>query len=345
MKKKEEIILFAEEHIKSGKWKPGQKILSESQFMDIFHISRGTARGAITELEKKGLIETKKGKGSFVKETELNPQGEKEYILIATQEHTITGEIKRDFRYLLMLLQENISKRGYKPIVQINTDIENTSISNIIDKTAGIISLYATETDLKIYDGRNIPIVEVFHSTATPLPTIILDYLNYFYIIKDLKEKYNKILIINIKQDFERKYYGFWDIFTHYAIEQYLLNSDKYDYRPIPISKDKTVKTKYVKNILENLDYIPDCVVIQDDIIFSAACPLFEEYDHIFSKAKIIAHFPENMNYTGKYPLTKIDFSISEIARKATDLLIKMINKEYIKKYNIYVKPTVKKED
>ena len=60
MKKKEEIILFAEEHIKSGKWKPGQKILSESQFMDIFHISRGTARGAITELEKKGLIETNK---------------------------------------------------------------------------------------------------------------------------------------------------------------------------------------------------------------------------------------------------------------------------------------------
>lgn len=52
----------------SGEWKPGMKIPSENELANSLGVSRITVRQALQKLSALGLIETKLGEGSFVKE-------------------------------------------------------------------------------------------------------------------------------------------------------------------------------------------------------------------------------------------------------------------------------------
>lgn len=53
--------------IMEGEWKPGEKIPSETQLIQLFGVSRGTIRQAIQKLAGEELIETRRGAGSFVR--------------------------------------------------------------------------------------------------------------------------------------------------------------------------------------------------------------------------------------------------------------------------------------
>ncbi len=52
--------------IQSGEWKPEDKIDSENQLMEIFHVSRNTVKKAIEELVQEGRLYRIQGKGTFV---------------------------------------------------------------------------------------------------------------------------------------------------------------------------------------------------------------------------------------------------------------------------------------
>ncbi|MDI3508196.1 MAG: GntR family transcriptional regulator, transcriptional repressor for pyruvate dehydrogenase complex [Clostridiales bacterium] len=52
----------------NGEWKQGDKIPSENELAEAFNVSRVTVRHAIQKLTALGLIETRVGEGSFVKE-------------------------------------------------------------------------------------------------------------------------------------------------------------------------------------------------------------------------------------------------------------------------------------
>jgi GntR family transcriptional repressor for pyruvate dehydrogenase complex len=55
------------EQLVKGVWKPGTKLPSEHEFCALFGVSRVTVRGAIQQLEILGLVETKQGGGTFVR--------------------------------------------------------------------------------------------------------------------------------------------------------------------------------------------------------------------------------------------------------------------------------------
>jgi GntR family transcriptional repressor for pyruvate dehydrogenase complex len=52
----------------NGEWKQGDKIPSENELAEAFNVSRITVRHAIQKLTALGLIETRVGEGSFVRE-------------------------------------------------------------------------------------------------------------------------------------------------------------------------------------------------------------------------------------------------------------------------------------
>lgn len=52
----------------NGTWKPGDKIPSENELSEAFGVSRVTVRQALSKLITLGLIETRLGEGSYVKE-------------------------------------------------------------------------------------------------------------------------------------------------------------------------------------------------------------------------------------------------------------------------------------
>ncbi len=56
--------------IKSKKFQPGDKILSENELASLFKVSRVTANMAIRELATQGIVERIRGKGTYVKNFE-----------------------------------------------------------------------------------------------------------------------------------------------------------------------------------------------------------------------------------------------------------------------------------
>ena len=61
--------------IEDGTYPPEARLPAETEFVAEFGCSRESVRRAIQELRRRGLIETVKGKGSFVlPESERNPQ-------------------------------------------------------------------------------------------------------------------------------------------------------------------------------------------------------------------------------------------------------------------------------
>ena len=58
--------------IESGDWPAGYKLPSESELMEQFDVSRVTVRLAVGALRAEGLIVTRQGRGSFVRDREAN---------------------------------------------------------------------------------------------------------------------------------------------------------------------------------------------------------------------------------------------------------------------------------
>ena len=55
-----------EEDIRSGRYHPGDRLMTENEMAETYDISINTVRRAIGELIDKGLVERKQGKGTFV---------------------------------------------------------------------------------------------------------------------------------------------------------------------------------------------------------------------------------------------------------------------------------------
>lgn len=77
--------------ISEGDWVEGQKLPSESQLCEMFHVSRISVRAALQKLKGQGLISTKPGVGSFV----CRPEKEDEGSGLLTEQ--IAGEAFREF--------------------------------------------------------------------------------------------------------------------------------------------------------------------------------------------------------------------------------------------------------
>lgn len=54
--------------IRSGEYKPGDKLPTEGELMEKFSVSRITVREAVRKLRTMGLVEVRQGDGTFVKE-------------------------------------------------------------------------------------------------------------------------------------------------------------------------------------------------------------------------------------------------------------------------------------
>ena len=60
------------EKIDSGKLSPGNRVWSEHDIMEKFHVSRNTAQKAIETLVNEGIVSRVQGKGSFVTQPKVN---------------------------------------------------------------------------------------------------------------------------------------------------------------------------------------------------------------------------------------------------------------------------------
>ena len=63
----DQVISQMKKNIEKGSWKPGERLPGEMQLCETFGVSRVTVRNALQKLAGEGLIETKVGDGSYVR--------------------------------------------------------------------------------------------------------------------------------------------------------------------------------------------------------------------------------------------------------------------------------------
>ena len=84
--------------IAKGDWKAGDKLPSEGELADMFGVNRLSVRMALQKLQTLGLIETRVGEGSFVKNFSLKPFFNEVAVMY---DHGQRYEEVRRLRYLL----------------------------------------------------------------------------------------------------------------------------------------------------------------------------------------------------------------------------------------------------
>lgn len=80
MNKYEEIAEQLKELITDGKYAPGQKLPSEAELCRVFDASRLSVRSALGRLAAQGLVQTYRGRGSFVCEAPQKPDGAQLFV-------------------------------------------------------------------------------------------------------------------------------------------------------------------------------------------------------------------------------------------------------------------------
>lgn len=86
-----------EARIADGEWKPGDRLPSEQDLCAEYEVSRTVVRQTLLEMENKGLIVKRKGKGSFVARPKIHES------LI----HKLTG------------FHQDMVERGFTPVTQV----------------------------------------------------------------------------------------------------------------------------------------------------------------------------------------------------------------------------------
>ena len=74
--KYQNLINYIQEQISDGQLGPGEKVPSENQLSEQFHISRQTVRKAIGTLEEDGLVQRIRGSGTYVSFDQQHRRGD-----------------------------------------------------------------------------------------------------------------------------------------------------------------------------------------------------------------------------------------------------------------------------
>ena len=91
-----QLVESLERRVRSGDLRSGEMLPSESALMDHYQVSRITVRQALANLEQRGLIYRRQGKGTFVRAPQVNQKlgREAKTIIEALRERGIDPEVR-----------------------------------------------------------------------------------------------------------------------------------------------------------------------------------------------------------------------------------------------------------
>ena len=107
MAKYQNIIDWINKEIDSGNLQPGQKIPSENELGSRFGLSRQTVRHAIGKMSEDGLLESRRGSGTYVADQRA-VEGDKNVIAVVT-----TYVDDYIFPSTIRGIERTLSEKGY----------------------------------------------------------------------------------------------------------------------------------------------------------------------------------------------------------------------------------------
>ncbi|MEN6528730.1 MAG: GntR family transcriptional regulator [Anaerolineaceae bacterium] len=110
-----QLMDILKEQIRLGRWKPGDQIPGEQELCAIYNISRTVVRQALLELELDGVINRRKGKGTFIAEPKIS-----EGLV-----QNLTG------------FYQDMVERGLKPVTRVLHQV----VVPAVEKVAGFLDI------------------------------------------------------------------------------------------------------------------------------------------------------------------------------------------------------------
>ncbi|BAC14562.1 FadR/GntR family transcriptional regulator [Oceanobacillus iheyensis] len=87
------------QQLKNGRYKIGDKLPSEREFMELLHVGRSSIRESLNTLEDMGIVEKRMGIGVFVKQLKVNQLADA-YVIASLLDNICLTEMM-DFRFIL----------------------------------------------------------------------------------------------------------------------------------------------------------------------------------------------------------------------------------------------------
>lgn len=144
---KEDIV----EDILSGVYEPGDMIPKQSDYAEKYGVSRLTVRKAIDDLVQKGILQTEKGKGTFVREIAKKAYSYRR--LAGFSSNVVSSEIKVHSK--VVSIQELKADRPLAKYLQIPVDSEVVLIERLRYSNNHCVSFQKSYLPKKRVEGIN----------------------------------------------------------------------------------------------------------------------------------------------------------------------------------------------
>ena len=336
MSKKDNIINYITDKIIKGEWKIGTKIPTEEELTKILNVSRTTLRFALSELAQKKVIEKKFGVGNFVKIAGIKDK----YIIIEAKNIFTKINTFVVFQNLVGKLKDIFSEMGYN--VYIHQSENNQNFFNIInikpENIAGVISVNGLGKITEL-EKSEIPIVQVLPSVDYYY-SVSVDYNDFFIKINKLiqENNINKALFFmhEHNQNYIASLFYFYGVGTYYSKNHIISFVNNVD--------SNIEKVRIIMDSIEKHKDEIDSIIFTDDAFIKPVLPYLSNKKILDKKIITHSNFPE---FDAIYPnnICRLEIDLDEIVNKSVQLLVKLINKEYVMCPKIYVAPKIINEN
>lgn len=203
-----------------GTWKPGDKLPSENELSDAFGVSRMTIRQSMQKLKALGLIETRTGSGSYVREVSpedsLNELIPLMYIGKPSQTHVFQFRemIDSDSVRLATLMADSA---GIKQLEKILDLMKKAAAADDLDA----FSEYDLKFHMQIVQMTKNPMIikayDILINVLTESMRSVIDKmkykpaLNYHKRILDAMKKKDEILAEQLMHEHIKQNYQYFD--------------------------------------------------------------------------------------------------------------------------------------
>ncbi|MFS0662124.1 GntR family transcriptional regulator [Niallia alba] len=158
------------ERIKEGKWRVGDRVPSEKELMDEFHVSQITTKNALAGLADKGIVERIKGKGTFVIESSLigsMGQNQTSRGLIGLIIPTMKTKVEQDF---VNFLEQYVTEQGYNLVIKISRESQIKEAEAIETfRVIGVDGIIIFPAEKEMYNEA------VLRLTLDKFPLVLID--------------------------------------------------------------------------------------------------------------------------------------------------------------------------
>ena len=327
-----------------GDFASGMKLKTEQEIANEYSVSRPTVRQAFLELEREGLLERYRGKGTFVKNSKQKNIGrhinEVVGIVVPRMADVFIGKI-------ITGVQEVFEKKGYTLSVHLTNDSiqkEQEIVESLIE--LGTKGLIIHPTSAPMYNPaifklieRNIPFVMTGrHYKYAKCNSVEMDNFKGAYdaVCYLYAKGHRKIGLVSkpplIKTSIENRIAGFFQacedldlpvFFKHIFLD--LVDTRSLYWVEQTLEEKSNIQNQLREYLLKAKEIT--AVIALNDLIAADLINVLEELGRKPGKDISIIGF-DNVNFAVhlKPPLASVDTPTFEIGRKAAELLIRLIS-------------------